>query len=169
MNPMNKIKLAKVTLNMGVGGDAGKLEKSAALLTNLAGQKAVKTTSMKRIPSWGVRPNLAIACKVTVSGEKAVNLLKRLFEANDFKIEAKKFDNAGNFSFGIAEYINIPGAEYNVELGIVGLDIAVTLEKPGFRVKKRMFRPGKVGKNQRITKDEAINFIKENFNVEVLE
>ena len=170
MNPMREIKVIKVTLNMGVGGEATKLEKCSKLLEGLTGVKATKTSSNKRIPSWGVRPNLAIACKVTVRGKDKINsLLKRLFEAVENQLQEKKFDIYGNLSFGIDEYINIPGVEYDVELGIVGMDIAITLERPGNRVKRRFTKSTKIGKNQKITKEEAIAFIKEKFNVEVLE
>ena len=99
----------------------------------------------------------------------AITLLKRLFESVDFKIPIKKFDKTGNFSFGIAEYINILGVEYDVELGIVGMNIAVTLERPGYRVSKKLIRSAKIGIKHRISQQEAIDFIKQKFNVEVLE
>jgi len=169
MNPMREIKVAKVTLNMGVGADAAKLDGSMRLLERITGHKPIKTSSMKRIPSWGVRPKLPIACMVVVRGEDAITLLKRLFESVDFKIPIKKFDKTGNFSFGIAEYINILGVEYDVELGIVGMNIAVTLERPGYRVSKKLIRSAKIGIKHRISQQEAIDFIKQKFNVEVLE
>jgi large subunit ribosomal protein L5 len=169
MNPMREIRIEKVTLNMGVGGDQGKLEKSMKLLEAITGAKPVKTSSKKRIPGWGVRPGLAIACKVNIRGEKAQIVLKKLFEALDFKISPRRFDNVGNFGFGIHEYINIEGVPYDPELGIVGLEVAVTLERPGYRVKKRALRPAKVGKTHKITKEEAIEFVKEKFKVEVEE
>ena len=39
--------------------------------------------------------------------------------------------------FGIPEYINIPGIEYDPDIGIIGLEACVTLERPGFRIKKK--------------------------------
>ncbi len=43
----------------------------------------------------------------------------------------------------------------------MGLEAAVTLERPGFRVRKRTIKTTPVGKNHRITKEEAISFVKQ--------
>jgi large subunit ribosomal protein L5 len=48
----------------------------------------------------------------------------------------------------------------------MGFDVLVALKKRGYRVKERKIKPAKVGKNQRVTKEEAINFVK-NMGVEV--
>jgi large subunit ribosomal protein L5 len=42
----------------------------------------------------------------------------------------------------------------------MGLEAAVTLERPGFGIKKRKLNPKPVGKKHLITKEEAIDFIK---------
>jgi large subunit ribosomal protein L5 len=166
MNPMKEIKVGKLTLNIGVGSD-GKMDRTISLLKRISKGNPKKTTSQKRIPTWGVRPNLPIACMVTVRGKKAEELLVSLFEGIDKKISKRKFDKQGNFSFGIPEYINIPGMEYDVELGIIGLEVAVTLERPGFRVSRKSLFKGKVGKTHRILPEEAIEFIKTKYKVEI--
>ena len=108
MNNMKEIRIEKITLNIGVGAPGEKMEKAKKILKSLTGIDAKETSSMKRIPSWGVRPRLSIACKVTVRGkEKTKELLSRLLYALGNKIPASKFDPRGNFSFGIEEYINI--------------------------------------------------------------
>ncbi len=165
MNPMKEIKVEKLTLNLGTGGAAEKVEKGAKLLTAITGEKPIKTTSMKRIPTWGVRPNLAIAVKVTLRGKKAEELLKRLFQAIDNKIQERKFDKFGNFSFGIDEYIKIPGVAYDVSIGIIGLEAAVTLQRSGFRIKRRSRRASKIPARHQINKTEAIQFVTSKFNV----
>ena len=139
MNSMKKIRTEKVTLNIGVGGPGDKLDKAMKLLNNISGVKSVQTKAgpSMRIPTWGVRPNLPIACKVTVRGEKAEKLLKRLLQAVDNKLPTRKFDKFGNFSFGIPEYIDIPDVPYDQSIGVIGLEVAVTLERPGFRIKRR--------------------------------
>ena len=85
---MKEIKLEKVTLNIGVGGDANKLDKSMKLLQAITNSKPVKTVTYKRIPTWGVRPGLPIGCMVTIRGKKAEEMLIRLFASGIIGLEA---------------------------------------------------------------------------------
>jgi len=164
-NPMRRIEVEKITINMGVGEAGDKLNKAKKILEKISNAKAIQTITMKRIPSWGVRPKLPIGCKVTLRGKKAEEVLLRLFKALDNNISLKKFDNSGNLSFGIHEYIDIPGVEYDPSVGIIGLEVAVTLEKPGYRIKKRRIKTKKIPLRQIIKKEEAINFMKNKFNL----
>src|SRR3989338_514840 len=158
-NSMKEIRIAKVTLNVGAGKNEELLKKGLKLLQKLSPQTPVKTMAKRRIPAWGLRPGLTIGCKVTIRKE-AETLLKRLLAAKGMALSTKNFDQQGNFSFGVPEYIDITGLEYDPELKIMGLEAAVTLERPGFRVKKRKLHPVPVGKKQRISKEEAIAFVK---------
>lgn len=164
-NLMRTIRIHKITLNIGAGKNEEVLKKGLKLLQKLTPLKPVQTITKKRIPGWGLRPGLAIGCKVTVR-KGCEELLKRLLAAKENVLEEKNFDSQGNFSFGIPEYIDIEGLEYDPELKIMGLEAAVTLERPGFRVKKRKVQPSKVGKAHLITKEEAITFM-QNFGTEV--
>lgn len=168
-NPMRKIRIEKLTLNIGAGKDESKLKKGTTLLKTLTGIEPVKTVTQKRIPGWGLRPGLAIGCKLTLRGAKAEEILKRLLEAKDNTLSRKQFDNQGNFSFGIAEYIDIPGIEYDPEIKIMGLEAAVTLERPGYRIKRRRVKPGSIPITHQITKAEGIDFMKTNFNLKISE
>ncbi len=168
MNPMKEIRIEKITLNMGVGSPGDKMEKAMKLLKSISGLKAIQTSSTKRIPTWGVRPKLAIACKVTVRGKKSEELLKRLLQAVDNNLSIKKFDKFGNFSFGIAEYIDIPDVPYDASIGVIGLEAAVTLKRPGFRVKKRSVNRSSFGNRHKITTDETIEFMKNKFGVNIV-
>ncbi len=159
-NPMREIRIAKVTLNVGAGKNEEQLKKGLKLLQKISSCKPVETKTKKRIPGWGLRPGLAIGCKVTVrnDGDK---LLRRLLAAKENTLSNNSFDELGNFSFGVPEYIDIEGLDYDPELKIMGLEVAVTLERPGFRVKKRKVRQTPVGKHHQITKDEAIAFVRQ--------
>ncbi|MDP2750402.1 MAG: 50S ribosomal protein L5 [Nanoarchaeota archaeon] len=165
MNKMKEIRIDKVTLNVGAGKSNDVLEKGFKLLSKLSGVKPVRTSTKKRIAAWGLRPGLPIGCKVTLRGKRWEPLLKRLIAARDNKLSPSQIDENGNIAFGIHECIDIPDWKYDPEIGIMGMEVCVTLERPGFRVKKRRIRQNKVGKKHKITKAEAIDFMKKEFNI----
>lgn len=164
---MREIRIEKVTLNVGAGKDQAKLEKGVKLLKNITGINPVKTSTNKRIPEWGIRPGLPIGCKITLRKENAIQLLKRLLIAKDNKLKTTQFDDHGNIAFGIQEYIDIPGVSYDHEIGIMGLEVCVTLERPGFRIKRRRICKRKIHRKHNITKQEAIDFMKKTFSTEI--
>ena len=51
----------------------------------------------------------------------------------------------------------------------MGLDTAVTLQRAGFRVKNRRLEPKKLPPKHRISTEEAIEFVKNAFGIEVEE
>ncbi len=167
MNPMRQLRIASVTVNMGVGEGGERLVKAEKLLEQLTGQKPIRRIAKKTIQPFGIRKGLPIACKVTLRKDKAIDFLKRAFEAKDNRLKARNFDELGNFSFGIREHIDLPGVKYDPNVGIFGMDINVCIERPGYRVKKRSLRKSKIGKKHLVTKDESIEFIKKEFNVQV--
>lgn len=167
MNQMRQVRIEKLTLNIGAGKDQNKLDKGLLLIKAITGIEPIKTVTSKRIPSWGLRPGLPIGCKLTLRKEKAVEILKRLLEAKDKNLKESQFDSQGNISFGIHEYIDIPGVAYDPKIGILGLQVCVSLERPGFRIKRRRSEPKKIPKKHQIGKDEAIKFMQDNFGVTV--
>jgi len=169
-NPMKEIMIEKITLNIGTGEAGDRLEKAHKLLERISGKKIVKTVTKKRIPSWGVRPGLTIGVKTTLRGNEAVELLKKLFAAVENRVKPSNFDAEGNLAFGMAEYIHIPGVRYDPSLGIMGLDVCVTLKrKGGFRTKRKAYRSAKIGKSHRIAVPEAQEFFKNKFGIDVSE
>jgi large subunit ribosomal protein L5 len=165
MNMSREIKIEKVTLNIGAGKSIDKLEKGLKLLQMITSAKPVKTFTTKRIAAWGIRPGLPIGCRVTIRGGKAHELLNQLLGAVDNKLDEKQFDNEGNIAFGIKEYIDIPGIEYDPEIGVLGFQVCITLSRAGFRIKRRKLQKKKVGSKHRIRKEDAMDFMKKNFNV----
>ena len=71
------------------------------------------------------------------------------------------------FSFGVPEYIDIPGTKYDANIGIIGLEVAVTLERKGYRIKRRRIQTKKIPKAHSISKEEAIEFVKSKFNIKI--
>ncbi len=167
MNPMQSVRIEKLTLNIGAGKEQSKLDKGVLLIKAITGTDPIKTVTNKRIPAWGVRPGLPIGCKLTIRKQKAKELIKRLLQAKENRLRESNFDNLGNVSFGIHEYIDIPGVEYDPKIGVMGLQVCITLEKPGYRIKKRKIKQKKIPKNHVIKKEEAKEFMKKEFNVQV--
>lgn len=168
MNIMQNVRIEKLTLNIGAGKEQTKLDKGVALIKTITGIEPIKTITNKRIPAWGVRPGLPIGCKLTLRKNTATELLKRLLKAKDNKLKESQFDNLGNISFGIHEYIDIPGVKYDPAIGIMGFEVCVTLEKPGFRIKRRKLKQSKIAKSHLITKQQAMEFMKKSFSTEVV-
>jgi large subunit ribosomal protein L5 len=166
MNVMKNVRVDKVTLNIGAGKDQKLLEKGMKLIKSLTGVNPVKTITQKRIPGWGLRPGLPIGCKLTIRGAEAEKLIARLLAAKDNNLSQKNFDDAGNISFGIPEYIDIEGAQYDPDIGIMGLQACITLSRPGYRIRFRKIRPQKL-KKQRIVRVDAIAFMEERFKTKV--
>ncbi len=156
-NPMRKIKIEKVVLNVGCGTKLNP-ENAKNILERIAGSKAV-ITKTKRRTTFNVPKNKAIGCKATVR-KGALEFLKRMLEANDKKLKAASFDATGNFSFGVKEYIDIPDMDYDPKIGLIGLDVCVTLIRPGYSISRQSLRR-KIGKKHMITKGEAMAFAKE--------
>lgn len=163
-NIMRELKMDKVVLS--VSGTADKLEKGKKLLEILSGKKVAKKKSVKRIPSLGVRPGLEVGAMVTLRGSEAEEMLRRLFVAIDKKLKKKQI-SSGTFSFGIKEYIEIPGIQYQRDIGMMGLDVSVSFYRMGKRVKLRKIKPGKIPRKNDITEEEIINFMTEKFGVAI--
>jgi len=162
------ITIDKVVLNIGVGAAGEKLEKAQTILERIAEQKAVITRAKKRIPTWGTRKKMKIGVKVTLRKEKADRILRMAFEAVDNQIKEQSISDNGTFSFGVKEYIDLPGIKYDPEIGVFGFDVCVNLKKWGYRVDKRKRRQSKMPNRHRITKEETKEFIEKNYGVKVI-
>ena len=113
-------------------------------LTQISGKKPNTRNAKKSQRDWGVRKGEPIGVAVTIRNNDAKELLKKLLVAKDNKIKEHAFDNEGNLSFGITEHIDIPGIKYDPQIGILGLEVSVTLARNGFNIKLRSKRKGKV-------------------------
>ncbi len=168
MNPMKQIKIEKLTLNIGAGRDEKVLKRAVKLLKHITGVEPVQTVTNKRLAAWGLRPGLPIGAKITIRDEDLTKpLVQRLLRAKDNIIKSSWFDNHGNISFGIHEYVDIPDVRYETDIGMLGLQVSITLSRPGFRIKKRKIRKASVGKNQLISREDAVAYITETFGVKL--
>ncbi|MEM0215257.1 MAG: 50S ribosomal protein L5 [Archaeoglobaceae archaeon] len=157
-NPMREILLEKVVINIGVGESGERLQKAEKMLSTLVSQKPATTIAKKTIKNFGIRKKEKIGLKVTLRGEKAMEFLKKALNVKEMKL-SKRSINAGNFSFGIAEHIDLPGVEYDPDIGVFGMDVCVVLKRRGYRVAERRIRNSKVGSSHRITKEDTIRWL----------
>ncbi len=167
-NVMTTPVLRKVTVNIGVGDGGERLEKAEKTLEKLTGQKPVRTYGKVNNRDLGVRPGMAIGCKVTLRGEKARDFVQRALYTRLNKVFEWSFDNQGNLQFGVADHTTFQGERYDPEIGVYGMDVALTLEKPGHRIKHRRLLKRKVPQKHRVTREEAKAFLTETFEMEVV-
>jgi large subunit ribosomal protein L5 len=159
-NKMKEAMIDKVTLNIGVGKAGQELENAKALLERLSGAKAVPTHAKVRNPVFRIKKGDIIGTKTTLRGAQATDFLKKALKVKDFALPARSFDKEGNFSFGVPEYIEFPGAKYDPKIGMLGFDVCVTLRRRGFRVARRRRAKAKLGRTHRLTKQDGMEFAK---------
>jgi large subunit ribosomal protein L5 len=168
-NPLRIITVGKVTLNIATGKSGEPLEKAKKVLNQLTGRKPATKRAKKAVKDFGVRKGEPIAAVVTLRKDSAVEFLIRALEAVGNRVRATAFDNYGNLSFGIKEHIEIPGTKYVPELGIFGATVHITMQRPGYRVRRRSLRTSKIGRGHYVTKEDAIEFMQSKFKTQVLE
>ncbi len=166
-NPMRELRIEKVTVNIGVGKSGEPLEKAKKVLNQITNRTPCSRRAKKTIKEFGIRQGEPMACAVTLRRDNARNFLKKALEAAGNKLSKSSFDKYGNFGFGIKEHIEIPGTKYIPELGIFGMNVNVTFERPGFRVKRRAIGRSDVGKGHLVSRDEAVGYIRSNFGTEI--
>jgi large subunit ribosomal protein L5 len=134
-NVMAVPRIAKVTLNMGVGealADRKVLEHAMSDLTRISGQKPVPCKARVSVASFKIREGFPIGCKVTLRRERMYEFLDRLISVaipriRDFRgFSARAFDGRGNYSLGVKEQIIFPEVDYDQVDTIRGLDISIT-------------------------------------------
>ena len=166
---INQVKLCKIVINIGVGKSGEPIEQAKRIISEICDQASVTTYAKKSYRELGIQKNSPIGVKTTLRKQIAEDTLKKLLTACGNKVSKRSFDLTGNFSFGVKEHIEIPGTKYDPQLGIWGMDVAVSLEKIGYGLKRRQIRPGTVGKRQQVSQEDAITFAKENLGVTVEE
>jgi large subunit ribosomal protein L5 len=164
---MKAPKISKVTVNMGVGEGGERLAKAESLLEHLTGQRPKRTFSKVNEPSFGIRKGLPIACMVTLRNANIDKFLEKAFGAIDKKLKPSGFDELGNVSFGIKEHIDIPGERYDPKVGIFGMDVSLTVERPGYRIKRRKNEKMKPSKRHLVTRDDSIEFLKSKYGLSI--
>jgi len=165
-NPMREVEIEKIVLNCG--GISEKLDRAVKLLEMITKRKILKTKAKKRIPAFAIAPGKEVGCKVTIRDKKEINNLLKRFLASVGNQIPKKRISENQFSLGIHEYIEVPGLEYNRDIGILGFEVAVVFKRKGKRVVYKKIKRGKFPKKQNVSKEEIIEFLKNKFNTEIV-
>ena len=132
-NVMRIPKITKIVLNIGVKdavGDSKALNQAQELLTNIAGQFAVKTRARNSIAGFKLREGMAIGTKVTLRGVNMYDFLDKLINlalpcVRDFHGVSLKFDGSGNYNLGIKDWMIFPEIDYDKVDKSRGLNITV--------------------------------------------
>lgn len=163
---MRRISIGKVVVNIGVGKSGEAVERARKVLQQITSQKPASRKAKKSIRDFGTHKGEPIGLVVTVRGqERCMDLLTRLLVAREKKLNSSCFDDRGSVSFGLKEHIEIPGIRYDPEIGIWGMNVSVLLERPGYRVSRRMRKSSSLGKSHVVSKDEAIGYFRREFEV----
>ncbi|MBQ5490849.1 MAG: 50S ribosomal protein L5 [Treponema sp.] len=127
-------RLQKIVVSMGVGEaltNKKLLDAAVTDLTQITGQKAVKTKAKKSIANFKLREGNEIGAMVTLRGARMYEFLDRLVNValprvKDFRgIKATGFDGHGNFSLGITEQIIFPEIDFDKIVKIAGMNISI--------------------------------------------
>jgi large subunit ribosomal protein L5 len=167
-HPMLRPRIEKVVVNLNVGKSGEPLEKANRVLKEITGQTPVKKKAKKTIRDFGIREGESIAVVVTLRKQKAIDFLKKVLPVVDNRVSRSSFDVRGNFAFGLKEHIEIPGVKYDPEIGIFGMDVCVTINRPGHRVKIRKRESQPIGRSHMLTAEESEVFVRQTLGVEIV-
>ena len=164
-NKMREIEIEKIVLNCG--GTEDKLEKSVKLLEMITKRKVYKVKATKRIPAFGISPGKLAGGKVTIRNKEQIDdLLRRFFVTIDNEFPGKQIVE-NQASFGIHEYIEIPGLAYDRDIGILGFEVSIVFKRKGKRVGFKKIKRGSLPLKQRVTPEEIKEYLTKIFGVEI--
>jgi len=133
-NPHQLPKLAKITVNRGLGEasqNAKALESSISELAVITGQRPVVTRAKKAIAGFKIREGMPVGVKVTLRSARMYAFANRLINLTlprirDFRgVSPRSFDGRGNYTLGLREQLIFPEVDYDSVDQIRGMDITI--------------------------------------------
>ncbi len=140
-------KIRKVVINIGLKEavtDKGVLEKTAAWLGVITGQKPKVTRAKTSIANFKVRAGDAVGLTVTLRGRRMYDFLTRLFtivlpRVRDFQgVSNTAFDHQGNYTLGLSEQIVFPEIDYSQIDKVRGLEITLVTQAGDAKIARRL-------------------------------
>jgi large subunit ribosomal protein L5 len=133
-NPMQVPRVAKVSVNVGVGeaiANAKALDATVRDVSIITGQKPVIKKAKKSIAQFKLREGQNVGVMVTLRGERMWEFLDRLMNAalprtRDFRgVPSRSFDGRGNFTLGLREQLIFPEINYDQVDKARGLEVSI--------------------------------------------
>ena len=133
-NPMSVPKITKIVVNMGVKdavSEKKNIEKMAAVMSKITGQKAKVTRAKKAIASFKLRIGDPIGLVVTLRGDRMYGFFDKLVKIvlpriKDFRgVRRTSFDQAGNYTLGFYEYSVFPEIDPGSVEKLQGMEIVI--------------------------------------------
>src|SRR5438067_7769022 len=133
-NPMQVPKVAKVSVNVGVGeaiANAKALDATVRDVSIITGQKPLIKKARKSIAQFKLREGQNVGVMVTLRGERMWEFLDRLMNAalprtRDFRgVPSRSFDGRGNFTLGLREQLIFPEINYDQVDKVRGLEVSI--------------------------------------------
>merc|ERR1712076_96055 len=115
-NVMKDIRIAKLCVNICVGESGDRLTRAAKVLEQLTGQSPVFSKARFTVRTFGIRRNEKIACRVTVRGPKAEEILESGLKVKEYELKKANFSSLRCFAFRIQEHIDL-GIKYDPSIG----------------------------------------------------
>lgn len=146
-NRMAVPKIQRIVINVGLKeavSDRGVLEKVAAQLTEISGQKPKETRAKQSIAGFKVREGDTVGLAVTLRGRRMYDFMTKLFtivlpRVRDFQgVPPTAFDKAGNYTLGLSEQIVFPEIDYAKIDKVRGLEITFVITRSNGKISQRL-------------------------------
>lgn len=142
-------KILKVSINVGVGKhskEASYIENVEKTLSDITGQKPVRTKAKKAISNFKIREGNIVGVTVTLRKDKMWDFLEKLVKISlprirDFRgLSTRIIDNKGNMTIGFKESSAFPEVRADEIEKIHGLEVTIVTSSNTKEEGVEMFR-----------------------------
>lgn len=131
-NPMQVPRLAKITVNKGVGEasqNKKRLDEAVDEMRAVTGQHPKVSKARKSVSNFKIREGMPVGVHVTLRRDRMYDFLDRLVtlalpRVRDFRgVSDRSFDGRGNYTLGVKEQIIFPEIDLDKVDQITGFDV----------------------------------------------